>query len=166
MLTKIDNLSFKTIDLSKDREITLKFRADSFIVSFGNADRFYEEDGKGDLRYLEMLEKKKALNEKFAVHIWEDNEIIGQVEIGTLKTDASIGYVNLYYITESKRGCGYAPILDQYTNQIFREMGLKTARLSVSPTNTRAIKFYEKMGWIDLGPRKDHPEVHFMEKNL
>lgn len=43
-------------------------------------------------------------------------------------------------------------------------MGLKKARLSVSPTNERAIKFYEKMKWVDLGPREDHPEVHFMEK--
>lgn len=41
MLTRIDNLEFKTIDLSKDHEITVEFRKDSFVMSFGNADLFY-----------------------------------------------------------------------------------------------------------------------------
>lgn len=164
MLTRIDNLEFKTIDLSKDHEITVEFRKDSFVMSFGNADLFYEADGKGDIRYLDFLAKKIAIDERFAVHVWENNQIIGQIEIGTLKTDASIGYVNLYYLKKEKRGHGYAPLLDQYTNKVFKEMGLKKARLSVSPTNERAIKFYEKMKWVDLGPREDHPEVHFMEK--
>ncbi len=40
------------------------------------------------------------------------------------------------------------------------------SRLSVSPTNLQAIRFYEKMGWKDLGPRLDHPEVHWMERVL
>lgn len=164
MLTRIDNLEFKTVNLAEDSEISVKFREDSFVASFGNADLFYEEDGKGDIRYLEFLAKKIQTDPRFAVHVWENDQIIGQVEIGTLRTDPSIGYVNLYYLKKEKRGHGYAPLLDQYTSKVFKEMGLKKARLSVSPTNARAIKFYERMKWIDLGPREDHPEVHFMEK--
>ena len=30
----------------------------------------------------------------------------------------------------------------------------------------KLIAFYKKMGWKDLGPRQDAPEVNFMEKIL
>jgi RimJ/RimL family protein N-acetyltransferase len=54
-----------------------------------------------------------------------------------------------------------------------RSLGFKKVRLSVSPTNLRAVQFYKKNGWIDLGER-DEPELkktlkfrlHYMEKYL
>ncbi len=39
----------------------------------------------------------------------------------------------------------------------FHEFG---ARLSISPTNQRALRFYVRRGWTDSGPRPDMPEVH------
>ncbi|MBH8555831.1 hypothetical protein I8751_26485 [Nostocaceae cyanobacterium CENA357] len=40
----------------------------------------------------------------------------------------------------------------------------QSARLSVSPTNLVAMRFYLKQGWVDLGQREDAPEVHDLEK--
>jgi hypothetical protein len=61
---------------------------------------------------------------------------------------------------------GVGEFLDNYATQYFHNKQLKCARLSVSPQNNRAIAFYKKMGWKDLGPRQDAPEVNFMEKIL
>ena len=43
---------------------------------------------------------------------------------------------------------------------------MERVQLSVSPTNFQAVSYYKKMGWIDLGPREGHPEVHMMEKKI
>lgn len=43
MLTRIDNVEFKTVNLAEDSEISVKFREDSFVASFGNAVLFMEK---------------------------------------------------------------------------------------------------------------------------
>lgn len=139
---------------------------DSFVVSFGDAKRFYEEDGQGGERYIQWLKAKIDKDPASVVHIWQDSEIIGQIELGRLRDDPTRGYVNLYYLIPEKRGKGFGEFLDQYSTDYFRKLGLPIVRLSVSPTNGRAISYYMKMGWVDLGPRPGHPEVHFMEKKI
>jgi len=42
----------------------------------------------------------------------------------------------------------------------------KKLKLSISPSNTRAMDFYQKMDWVDLGPNQAHPEDNVMEKNI
>jgi len=160
----MENISFKTIDLENDQETTLKFREDSFRESFGDANRFFEADGQGHIRYLKWLREKIEKNPHYAVHVWVRDQIVGQVELGVLKGDPSIGYVNLYYLIPEMRGTGLSTQLDHYAVKVLSDLGFRKMRLSVSPSNLRAVKFYEKMGWRDVGPRPDHPEVSLMEK--
>lgn len=155
---------FKTIDLKLHSDYCLQFREDSFVVSFGNATKFHEADGNGGERYIEWLKLKIAKDPYSVVHYWIDNKIVGQIELGYLKDDPLCGYVNLYYLIPSLRGKGFGADLDKYVTDYFEKKKIKKLRLSVSPTNSSAIAFYEKMGWKDLGPRQDHPEVHYMEK--
>jgi RimJ/RimL family protein N-acetyltransferase len=160
------HLSIKPIQLDTHQPICITFREDSFIASFGDAKKFYEDDGKGAERYIEWLKNKLSKDSSSAVHVWENDTIIGQMELGLLRDDPTCGYVNLYYLIPSKRGQGVGEFLDNYATQYFHNKQLKCARLSVSPQNNRAIAFYKKMGWKDLGPRQDAPEVNFMEKIL
>lgn len=157
-------LTFKPIDLAKTLDLVIRFRADSFVVSFGDADRFYEADGKGDERYLGWLQEKIAKDHNSVVHVLDGDTIIGQIEMARLRDDQTVGYVNLYYLRPERRGEGLGAQLDEHAGAYFRSIGLRRARLSVSPANKRAVRFYEKMGWVDLGPRPGHPEVHYMEK--
>lgn len=47
------NLSAKPVQLNLHKDICISFREDSFVVSFGDAKKFYEEDGKGLGKFLD-----------------------------------------------------------------------------------------------------------------
>ena len=164
---KYEDLEFKKMDLKKHQKIAIEFQKDAVAISFGSEDSFWEEDGQGDRRYIDWLKKKDP--KKFrAFHIWKGCEIIGQIELDLLfNEDETWGYVRLYYLKKEYRGKGYSKILDDFAVDFFLKLDLKRAKLSVSPTNIRAIKFYEKNGWVNKGPRlsKEHSNlIHLMEK--
>lgn len=157
-------IKFLPIDIERDWDLCLKFRLDSFVVSFGSPDNFYRDGG--ETHYKEWLSQKIKSNPYSAVHVYFDGKIIGQMELGKIKTEPEIGLVNLYYLAPDFRGKNLSSYLDQYAIKFLKEQGYKIARLNVSPTNLRAIRFYSKNGWRDLGPNPKYPEVHTMEKNL
>lgn len=166
MTNSKQNFLFKPVELDLHAEACIRFRDDSFVVSFGDAKKFYEADGQGAERYIEWLKGKIAKDPNSVVHIWQNDEIVGQIELGLLKNEPDFGYVNLFYLTPAKRGQGFGSILDQHAIEHFHSLGFKKMKLCVSPTNVRAFSFYKKLGWVDLGPRPGHPEVNFMEKNI
>ena len=161
---KVDDLVFVPIDLERHADLCVKFREDSYTCSFGSAEKFHESDGKGAERYIDWLRQRMQEIPNSCVHVWKDNEIIGQIEMRRWRIDPSVGYVNLYYLIPEYRGRGIGCLLDEHVGLFFKQLGCKKARLSVSPSNTAAMKFYLKRGWKDLGPREDAPEVHYMEK--
>jgi len=151
-------MEFKAIDLERDFEIAISFRADSFYCSFFRDDAFWGEDRKGGERYLAWLKEQNS-NSFGAFHLWEKGEIIAQLELSLLNTDKSWGYVNLYYLRADKRGRGYSKYLDDFATSFLKSLSVSRAKLSVSPTNTRAVSYYEKNGWVDKGAR-------FLEQDL
>ena len=44
--------------------------------------------------------------------------------------------------------------------------GATLVRLSVSPTNARALEYYRKYSWRDLGPRPDDASLRWMELSI
>ena len=157
-------LTFKTIDLILHSDICVDFRLDSFVASFGTADKFYAEGGAD--KYLQWLQAKIEKDPRTAVHAWLDGEIVGQMEMGLRRDDPTKGHVNLFYLRKDKRGCGLSQYLDQYAQDYFKSLGLSSALLAVSPTNGRALAYYKKMNWVDLGQNPEHPEIHMMEKKF
>jgi GNAT superfamily N-acetyltransferase len=157
-------LQFQPIDLAQHQELCLQFRADSFVCSFGSAERFYNEDGSGAAEYLHWLNRRMKEIPNSCVHVWQAGRIIGQLEMRRWKPDPEVGYVNLFYLIPKYRAQGLGQQLDQYAADFFAQLGCRAARLSASPTNGRAMRFYLKQGWVDLGPRADVPEVHYLQK--
>jgi GNAT superfamily N-acetyltransferase len=86
--------------------------------------------------------------------------------MGPLRKEPHTGYVYLYYLAAPHRNGGLGRALDEYATAFLRGLGLRAARLNASPTNRQAMRFYEKNGWVDLGPSASHPEVHVLEKRL
>lgn len=107
-------LEFKPIDLAKHHQVCVQFRADAFVCSFGSAERFYEPNGAGAVQYLRWLERRIAESPDGCVHLWKTGQIIGQIELVRWKRDASVGYVNLFYLAPEYRGQGLGARLDEY----------------------------------------------------
>jgi len=159
-------LTFRPIDLDRHTHLALGFRVDSFVCSFGSDERFVEEDGRGGERYLIWLAERMKEMPGSCVHVWRDDELVGQMEIGKYRPDPTLGYVFLYYLIPTCRALGLGAQLDRHAVDYLLGMGFNRARLSVSPTNEMAVRFYLKCGWKDIGPHPGHPEVHQMEKVL
>ena len=157
-------MQFRTIELPRDSAICVAFRRDSYACSFTDAGKFDRENGADGNSYLDWLATRIAEFPQGFVHVWRDNEIIGQIEMRP-RGSPSIGYVNLFYLVPSARGRGLGESLNHYALSVFASLGVQKLQLTVSPSNERAVRFYIKQGWQDLGPRPGHENVHLMERN-
>ncbi|WP_253271149.1 GNAT family N-acetyltransferase [Sporosarcina sp. D27] len=144
-------LLFKPIDIQKHRDIVIKFRRDSFKVSFGDSTGFGEDED-----YLHWLRNKTCNHPKGFVLIEEDGKVIGQLELSVKEFQGKrIGYVNLYYLIPEERGLGKGKELHNYAKQFFKDNFVQEYHLRVSPTNTAAIGFYRNNGMVEVGPEAD-----------
>jgi GNAT superfamily N-acetyltransferase len=159
-------LKFEPINLDLHSDTCVKFRADSFVCSFGSDARFYEEGGKRGEHYLTRIAERMIHLPGSCVHVWQGPIIVGQIELNRYNADPTMGYVNLYYLAPSYRDRGWGRFLDEYAVSYLKSIGFSTARLSVSPTNLQAMRFYAKQGWTDFGPRPGFPEVHLMGRDF
>ncbi|MFN8546624.1 MAG: GNAT family N-acetyltransferase [Candidatus Eisenbacteria bacterium] len=154
-------LDFKPIDLDAHASTCVEFRRDSFLCSFG-VDRFFDEAGPDGEHYIEHLRSRMNTFPDGYVHAWDGDRIVGQMEMQILDTPRR-GYVNLFYLVEEMRGAGVSGELQAYAMAFMRCHGVQTAQLSVSPTNARALAYYRRHGWKDLGPRPGRHDVTLME---
>jgi ribosomal protein S18 acetylase RimI-like enzyme len=155
-----EGVRFATIDLERHADLCVAFRRDSFVVSFGDDQRFLEQNGKDGSLYIDWLEQRVASYPAGHVHLWRGSEIVGQIEM-VVRPDGT-GYVNLLYLAAPARGRGLGDVLHDYATRLFAREGITVAHLSVSPSNARALRYYEKHGWQDLGPSPRSPEVRLM----
>jgi ribosomal protein S18 acetylase RimI-like enzyme len=157
-------LVFAPIDLDAHASICVEFRRDSFICSFG-ADRFFEEAGPEGAHYIERLRIRTAKFRDGYVHAWLADTIVGQLELQILD-EPRIGYVNLFYLVEHLRGSCFSAELQEYAMRFMASHRVETVRLSVSPSNARALAYYRRYGWEDLGLRPGRDDVHLMERKV
>ena len=159
----LKGITFATIELSRHADLCVCFRRDSFQCSFWDgAQRFDQESGRDGKKYLDWLQKRIAKLPEGCVHVLEDGRIVGQLEM-RLREQPGLGYINLFYLIPEARGRGIGEELNRYAIETFQKLEVSQAQLSVSPSNYRALAYYRKHGWVDLGPRPGHPQVHLME---
>ncbi len=109
------------------------------------------------------MRDKLSVDPGCCLHVWCGDEIVGQINLGRF-IDPSVGYISVFYVAPVWRGSGVADAMEEFAAVWFKGRHFRSARLSVSPTNVRAVRFYIRRGWRDLGPRADKPELHNMEK--
>lgn len=153
-------LSFRTIDLARDAQTAVAFRRDSHVCSFGTDAAFAVDD------YLSFLRDRIARQPLGHVHVWSGQQIVGQLEMIVRATTPPMGYVNLFYLAAEWRGLGFGGALHQYVVEFMRNGGVALAQLSVSPSNARALAYYRKYSWRDLGPRPDDASVRLLELSI
>jgi ribosomal protein S18 acetylase RimI-like enzyme len=158
-------LSFETIDLAAHAELCVAFRRDSYVCSFGSAERFTEEEGPEG--YLEWLRGRIAEQPRGHVHVWQGSLIIGQLEMRPLPPPPPArGYVNLFYLVPAARGSGAGRALQEYVSEFMRSQGVQRVYLSASPSNVRALAYYKKHDWRDLGPSPRDASCQLLELDL
>ena len=165
-MTDAPLLVFREIDLGRDGELCVRFRADSYVCGEGTAERFFARAGPGGRDYLARLAKYMQELPGSCVHAWLGEEIVGQVEMVRDPGDAGVGKVNLFYLRPDCRGRGLGGQLERYAVAFFRGRGFQEAWLRVSPTNGRAVAFYGKHGWVDVGRDEGVGEMRVMRKRL
>src|SRR5215468_5854468 len=138
------SLRFREIDVDQDAETCIQFRADSFVESFGSAERFYRAAGEGAKDYLEGLRSKNREWPGSCVHAWLDEAIAGQIELRRDRADPSRAHVLLYYLRPDLRGRGLGEQLDAYVRELCRAAGVHRTTLRVSRENIRAMAFYRR----------------------
>jgi ribosomal protein S18 acetylase RimI-like enzyme len=154
---------FSTIDLARHAALCVAFRRDSYVCSFGSDQLFIEENGPDARGYLEWLASRIAPFPEGHVHVWQRAQIIGQIE---MMIGPHSGYINLFYLRPDARGLGLGGALHDHAVGLLQRHQISVAGLSVSPTNQRAIKYYQRHGWRDQGPRPGAPHVHELELRI
>lgn len=125
---------------------------------------FDDEGGQGPEHFTQRIATKLSQDPESCLHVWKDDIVVGQLNFGTFIAP-TVGYISHFYVTPEWRGTGVAGEMEAYAVQHLRRRGFRSARLSVIATNTRAMRFYLKHGWRDLGPREDRPIAHNMGKS-
>jgi ribosomal protein S18 acetylase RimI-like enzyme len=156
------SLQFHTINLPRDASVCASFRRDSYACSFTDPERFAKDCGNDGERYLDWLAVRVAEFPVGFIHVWRNGQIVGQMEM-QVRNKLGIGYINLFYLVPEVRGTGIAEALNHYAVSVFSNLGVLRLQLSVSPSNARAMRFYIRQGWRDLGPRPGHEDIHLME---
>ncbi|MGG0788675.1 GNAT family N-acetyltransferase [Peribacillus simplex] len=153
---------FRTIDTDKDKDIIIKFRKDSYVVSFGS------EDGFGDEKtYLQRMKERVRKFPDGQVIIEKDQEPIGQMELQIREYEGTeIGYVNLFYLIPDYRSKGLGKELVHYAENFFRQFNVSEYHLRVSPENGRAIRLYTKSGMMKIREENEKYLVWRMSKTL
>ena len=149
-------IRFRPIELPADARTCLQHRIDSYVVSFGDAQRFYAENGDDGARYLTWLQERLE-DEGTTMMALDGDEVVGQIE-SMYSAEHEAAHVFLYYVVPARRRQGIGSQLDAYVTRLFRARGCKRLTLHVSRSNEAAIRFYEARGWVDGGPSRRHPD--------
>lgn len=156
------NLIFRTIDTDKDKDIIIKFRKDSFVVSFGSEDGFGDEN-----TYLKRMKERVRKFPDGHVIIEKDQEPIGQMELQIREYEGTeIGYVNLFYLIPEYRSKGLGKELVRYAENFFRQFNVSEYHLRVSSDNQRAIRLYSNSGMMKIREENEKYPVWRMSKSL
>lgn len=104
-----------------------------------------------ELKYskYEYISSKNNLNYVFIL----DDEIIGEVDYSYPLDTVDLLYI---YIDSSKRGNGYGKNLLNATIEKLKKLNVKEIVLEVRKDNTVAYNLYKKVGFNEIGIRKNY----------
>ena len=157
-------LLFKPIDLNLHADTCLRFTEDMFQMTQGSTLAFHGADGKGAERYLQWLAQGAHTLPGSMLHVWQGERIVGQLEMSRPQTQ--VGYLHLFYLAQAYRHLGLGQLLHQHVLAFFQDLRCTQLRLSVWTNNRPALRFYQRNGWQDIGPREGAPGFNRFTRTL
>ena len=149
------NVTYRTAGVDDAQAIDRVFR-DSFLDTFAHLYR--PEDLEAFLGKFTLDAWKSELgDERFKFRLAEaDGQPIGFVKLGPpeLPVDADGPWIELrqLYVLNEWRGAGAARELMDWALAEAKASGVKDLYLTVYTDNHRARRFYEKHGFVEVGP--------------
>ncbi len=137
------------MSLSDDPELitTMGWRP----FSSGERDRFARF-----MRVLSLPDLRPGKAEVFSIISASDDRAIGYVSVKGISETQSRAEVGIAIMEREYRGKGYGTeALRQAIDHAFNELGLAQLGLTVFPSNHRAIRVYEKLGFRKTSLLKD-----------
>jgi len=157
------NITIRPINLNEHKELCVQFRADSYEVTYGSTNAFYTDENLTGEQYLSWLNRIIQQDPEQALHVYDGDEIIGQIEM-TIRYNE--GYLNLIYLVPSYRRHGIGSNLHEFIINHFSKRGITVAKLTVGEDNQPARKFYENVGWSYFQPENHVPGTKGMVLSL
>ena len=150
------NLWFRPVDLEKEFDILCEFMLDFYKIAYNDISKFNKDEF-----LIECKKSQEISPESVSFGMLSDN-IAGISRIDLLISNENIGFIGNIALSEQYRGSIYAPqIIGHFVSQ-YRNLGKDTLRARVSKDNPRAIKFYEKIGFVQNGELKNQNGDHFL----
>lgn len=154
-------MNFRIINMELDRDIIIKFREDTYFISFGTMEGFDE------VSYIERIRERVNEFPDGQLIIEDQHKAIGQIGLFTQKyQDREIGYVNLYYLIKEYRNKGIGKELVNYSENYFRRLHMSEYHLRVSSENKRAIALYTSLGMTKLEEEKNGQHLLWRMRKL
>lgn len=138
------NLNFRPALFPQDLELLDAYYHAAWIQIFQKDDY--------DSKTMKTRMKKLLAQDQNAIAIARRREEC----VGTILLDPAArvlpdaGHIALLYLTEENRGKYMGAVLIGYAVSYYRKMGKKYLSVRVAQTNTRARKFYEKLGFEEM----------------
>ena len=148
-MLSIAQLTYRRIDLDRDREILLAGYRDAYTASYAIDD----PPPRSIEKYLPWL---RARIEEFPdghvlAFLQDTNQFVGQLEL-QVPYGFDWGYINLYCVAPAFRRQGIGRRMHEYVERYFKSWDATRIDLHVSPNNEPALKFYRALGYRFVKP--------------
>ncbi|MBI1364620.1 MAG: GNAT family N-acetyltransferase [Alphaproteobacteria bacterium] len=158
-------LAFRPVDPARDAGRLIEFGRELYRESLGDERAFHREFGLRGERFPKWIADCASLDPAFAAFLTEDAAPIGFVALGSDPREVCAGHVHHFCVAPGYRGQGFGGLLDDYARATLKAAGFSKARLNVTASNRRALRFYAAQGWRDVTARL-HARLRYMEVAL
>lgn len=140
------NLRLVPLDPERDRELYIRCYAAAWETVHGTLFGF---DGAG---YWESAKYHMAEDPRCVMKAYSGEDFAGLADLSLSRgRREGMGWISLCYIEPELRGTNDSIQLIGHAVTLFREYGYDRMRLHTAETNLRAIRFYEKAGFVPVG---------------
>lgn len=157
------NLWFRPLDVcGEEGEYLLRARKETWQRLYGSPEGF---DPEGTLA---RARKHRAENEGSVLCAMLEERPVGILHLDPdREADKGIGYISFLYLEESLRGRGFGVQLLGQAVSAYRPLGRNYLRLSCSPGNVAAQRFYRRYGFRKIGEKEGRAgRIDLLEKYI
>ncbi len=141
-----ENLRYEQLTFPHDEAFYLQCYRDAWCNVHGSDEGFVPE------LYARSAAKHAQEHPGSVVRVLSGDTVVGLVELDPARDEQTgCGWISLLYMLPEYRGRGWAIQLLGYAFWFYENHDRNTVRLHVSENNARAIAFYRRSGFVQLG---------------